>query len=53
MKTIYKVLAISCLVAFVGCDKFIDVEPKGVIRRRAWPTAKTEAAPSPNSPEIR
>ena len=31
MKTIYKVLAISCLVAFVGCDKFIDVEPKGVI----------------------
>ena len=31
MKTIHKVLAISCLVAFVGCDKFIDVEPKGVI----------------------
>ena len=31
MKTIYKVLAISCLVAFMGCDKFIDVEPKGVI----------------------
>ena len=31
MKTIYKVLAISCLVALMGCDKFIDVEPKGVI----------------------
>ena len=31
MKTIYKVLAISCLAAFMGCDKFIDVEPKGVI----------------------
>ena len=31
MKTLYKVLAISCLAACMGCDKFIDVEPKGVI----------------------
>ena len=31
MKTIYKVLAICGVFAFVACNKFINVEPRGVI----------------------
>ena len=31
MKTLYKALAICSAVAFMGCNKFIDVQPKGVI----------------------
>lgn len=31
MKTLYKVLACCAVLAFAGCNKFIDVEPKGVI----------------------
>ena len=31
MKTLYKVLACCSVLAFVACEKFIDVEPKGVI----------------------
>ena len=31
MKTLYKVLACCAVLSFAGCNKFIDVEPKGVI----------------------
>ncbi len=31
MKTLYKVLAICCAFTFMACNKFIDVQPKGVI----------------------
>lgn len=31
MKTLYKVLAICCAFTFLACNKFIDVQPKGVI----------------------